>query len=284
MSAAPGSSDQPDQPDGPPPASTWLGAGAVRGQRDRRRIGSSLAGSAGAHAAVLAVALVALQAPRGPVREAPASPDLQVVFLQADGSGGGGGGSPTPAPPRPRLIEIPKPEIRPIPLVPHVAPIRLDRPVDLPQLNVQVYTPDAVALLSSGNSRISLAPYGGTGKGPGAGDGDGPGLNRGRDGGFGDGAYGPDSGATNPVVVYREPLQYTSAAVHAKIQGAVVLEAVVLPDGTVGDVRITKSLDPRHGLDQEAIRTARLWRFRPGTLNGVPVAVIVTLLLDFRLH
>jgi len=284
MSASPGSTDQPDQPDRPFSASSLLSAGPVRGRRHRRRIGSSLAGSVGAHTAVLAVALAALQAPHAPLREAPASPDLQVVFLQADGSGGGGGGSPTPAPPRSRPIEIPKPEIRPIPLVPQVAPVRLDRPVDLPQLNVRVFTRDAVVLLSSGHSRISLAPYGGSGNGPGAGDGDGPGLNRGRDGGFGDGAYGPDSGATNPVVVYREPLQYTSASVHAKIQGAVVLEAVVLPDGTVGEVRITKSLDPRHGLDQEAIRTAGLWRFRPGTLNGAPVAVIVTLVLDFRLH
>jgi protein TonB len=106
----------------------------------------------------------------------------------------------------------------------------------------------------------------------------------GRNGGFGDGAYLLGGGPTDPVVTYREPLQYTTAAVQAKIQGAVTLEAVILPDGTVGDERIKQSLDSRHGLEQEAIRSAKLWRFKPGTLNGVPVAVIATLVLDFRLH
>jgi len=62
----------------------------------------------------------------------------------------------------------------------------------------------------------------------------------------------------------------------------VLLFGVVRVDGTVGDVRVTKSLDP--GLDQEAIVAAKQWRFRPGRdATGMPVPVLVTIILDFRL-
>jgi TonB family protein len=57
-----------------------------------------------------------------------------------------------------------------------------------------------------------------------------------------------------------------------------------MPDGTVGDVRVTKSLDPIFGLDQEAIKAARGWRFAPGTRQGQPVPVLVTIELSFTLR
>ena len=62
------------------------------------------------------------------------------------------------------------------------------------------------------------------------------------------------------------------------------LEVVVLSDGTVGDVTVTKSLDPVFGLDEEAIRAARQWRFAPGTRFGEPVAVLVSIALEFNLR
>ena len=70
----------------------------------------------------------------------------------------------------------------------------------------------------------------------------------------------------------------------AKVQGEVWLEAVVLPDGTVGDVRVVRSLDRNFGLDEEAIRAAKQWRFIPGTRFGEPVAVLVTLAISFTLR
>lgn len=78
--------------------------------------------------------------------------------------------------------------------------------------------------------------------------------------------------------------RYTGDAMRAKIQGDVELEAVVLPGGTVGDVRVVKSLDARFGLDREAIRAAKLWTFGPATLNGGPVPAVVGIVLSFRLH
>jgi TonB family protein len=64
----------------------------------------------------------------------------------------------------------------------------------------------------------------------------------------------------------------------------VVMNAVVMPDGSVGNVQITRSLDPTFGLDQEAIKTVRNWRFRPGTRFGQPVAVLVEIELTFTLR
>ena len=59
----------------------------------------------------------------------------------------------------------------------------------------------------------------------------------------------------------------------------------MLPNGTVGDVRIMKSLDKQYGLDQEALAAAKKWLFRPGTdKDGKPIPVIVTIILEFRLH
>jgi protein TonB len=64
----------------------------------------------------------------------------------------------------------------------------------------------------------------------------------------------------------------------------VTLEAVVLPDGSVGPVRIIRSLDPTFGLDQEAIKTAKKWRFNPGTRLGQAVPVLVVIEMDFTLR
>jgi protein TonB len=70
----------------------------------------------------------------------------------------------------------------------------------------------------------------------------------------------------------------------AKLQGSVRLSVVVRSDGTVGDVKVIESLDSRYGLDARAIEAARAWRFKPGTREGRPVDVQVTLILEFRLH
>ncbi|HEX5217690.1 MAG TPA: energy transducer TonB [Vicinamibacterales bacterium] len=94
----------------------------------------------------------------------------------------------------------------------------------------------------------------------------------------------PGNGITDPKLVRSVQPKYTLEAIKAKISGTVELEAVVLTDGTVGDVTITKSLDKDLGLDQAAIAAAKQWTFRPGVdPNGNPVKVIVTLKLEFRL-
>lgn len=96
--------------------------------------------------------------------------------------------------------------------------------------------------------------------------------------------YKGGDGVTLPVVVREVKPRYTPEAMERKIQGSVFLQIVVLESGDVGDVRVTTSLDSEYGLDREAIAAARQWKFKPGTKDGKPVAVEVTLQLTFTLR
>ena len=77
---------------------------------------------------------------------------------------------------------------------------------------------------------------------------------------------------------------YTADAMRAKVQGSVWLECIVMPDGTVGNISVTRSLDSVFGLDQEAIKAARQWKFVPGMKEGEPVPVLITIELTFTLR
>jgi TonB family protein len=90
-------------------------------------------------------------------------------------------------------------------------------------------------------------------------------------------------GIQAPVVLRSVQPKYPREALQAKIEGVVELELVILADGTIGDVRVTKSLDKTNGLDQQAIDAAKQWLFRPGTRDGRDVSVIVTVIMEFRL-
>jgi TonB family protein len=157
-------------------------------------------------------------------------------------------------------------------------------PPPTPTLTAPIETNLASVIQSSGAASFSLAPLGGGGRGTGIGEGKGSGVGPGEGGGFGGGAYQPGSGVSDPVVLKEVRPNYTSEAMRAKIQGLVELEAVVEPNGTISQVRVTKSLDRQFGLDAEAILAAKKWLFKPGYLAGKPVPVLITLILEFRLH
>ena len=96
---------------------------------------------------------------------------------------------------------------------------------------------------------------------------------RGNDGGTGDGPYRAGNGVLPPRVKRKVDPQYSAEAMRAKIQGTVLLEAVVQRDGRVTNVRVIRSLDQTFGLDVKAIEAARKWEFYPGTRLGEPVPV-----------
>jgi TonB family protein len=101
---------------------------------------------------------------------------------------------------------------------------------------------------------------------------------------FGKGAYRADTpGLVKPKLLKQVPPNYPNVAKNASVAGDVEIEAVVGPDGKVGDLRIVKSLDTRFGLDQEAVRVAKLWIFEPARKDGFPVPVIVTIVVSFKL-
>ena len=86
------------------------------------------------------------------------------------------------------------------------------------------------------------------------------------------------------VLVRSVKPQYTSQARERSVQGAVTVNILVMPDGTVGDATVAKSLDRQYGLDEQAIIAARYWLFQPAMVDGVPVAFKTTLELEFRLQ
>jgi len=94
--------------------------------------------------------------------------------------------------------------------------------------------------------------------------------------------YQPGKDVSSPVLVKPVKPEYTADATRRKVQGAVVMSVVVRPDGTVGDTRVKKSLDP--DLDQEAIKAAAQWLLKPGTKDGTPVNVQLTIEMTFTLH
>ena len=95
---------------------------------------------------------------------------------------------------------------------------------------------------------------------------------------------GAGPGVVNPILLYEEKPTYSEAAMRAKIQGVVEVEAVVLANGLVGEVRIHKSLDKTFGLDEAALAAAKKWRFRPAMFNGQVVPFKVIIQLEFRLR
>jgi protein TonB len=76
--------------------------------------------------------------------------------------------------------------------------------------------------------------------------------------------------------------QYTEIARKARIQGVVIVEAIIDKQGSVTNVKILKGLPM--GLDQAAADAVKKWQFKPATLNGKPVAVIYNLTVNFRLQ
>lgn len=86
-----------------------------------------------------------------------------------------------------------------------------------------------------------------------------------------------------PVLVREVKPDYTSEARKARIQGTVTMDVVVVEDGTVGEVKVTRSLDEEYGLDEQAVKAVKQWRFRPGTKDGKPVPVRVSIDMTFTL-
>jgi TonB family protein len=95
--------------------------------------------------------------------------------------------------------------------------------------------------------------------------------------------YRPGNGVTLPVVIHDERPQYTSEAMRAKITGSVIVEVTVTAKGETVDAEVTQSLDKTYGLDDACLAAAKLWKFKPGTKDGKPVAVRVWIEMTFTL-
>ena len=122
----------------------------------------------------------------------------------------------------------------------------------------------------------------GTGSGAGIGEGRGGGIGPGSDGGTGGGPFQPGSGVAPPVLLREVRPSYTDEARRRAIEGDVELEIVVRQDGSVGNVKVTRTLGA--GLEQKAVDAVRQWRFEPARRQGAPVEVVVDVSVEFKLR
>jgi len=122
-------------------------------------------------------------------------------------------------------------------------------------------------------------------EGPGTGDGDG-------DGGFGkkgDPRTGSDRGILvpggdvhAPVLVRRVEPFYPEAARKARLEGVVILEAIITAQGEIEEVHVVKSAGAL--LDASAQDAVERWRYRPATRNGLAVRVLLHVTIRFQVH
>lgn len=87
---------------------------------------------------------------------------------------------------------------------------------------------------------------------------------------------------TRPVKISGPKPRYTEIARRARIQGVVILDAIIDKSGAVTNVKILKPLPM--GLDQSAADAVSQWKFEPATLNGKPIDVYYSLTVNFRLQ
>ena len=83
-----------------------------------------------------------------------------------------------------------------------------------------------------------------------------------------------------PVLLARVAPVYPPIALSARVQGIVILEALVGVNGRVNDARVLRSIPL---LDQAALDAVKQWQYAPTLLNGAPVPVAMTVTVTFSL-
>jgi periplasmic protein TonB len=177
----------------------------------------------------------------------------------------------TPPPPRVRSESAPagrSPAIAAEPVAPPPAPgptVSVVEPEGIPE--DESHLPCLFNCAGSTPDGGGDGPRGGT-PGPGTGE------------GTGTGPIIPGGDIKPPVrTVYVAP-PYPDLARKARIQGLVVVECTIDPSGRVVDARVITG-PPL--LQSAALDAVRQWRYTPTRLNGVPVAVLMTVTVNFTL-
>jgi protein TonB len=268
-----------------------------------------------AHASCLIglLILIGQPAPATPVRVS--APLRMPAFVAMSGGGGGGSAPLLVATPSMRLVEAP-PAVRaviseplkklrtvpplPAPVAPERMPKEASRPAEEEDRRVEGKTaPDAEERTASaadvpaggavevgagrGDSNTGAGSgivAGGVGLGVGGSNGDG--VGDGRSGvAMAPGPYRVGNGIEPPRKIKDVRPVYPAGALASRALGTVLIEAVVGADGRVHDATVVHSIP---SLDRAALDAVRQWEFLPSRLNGVAVAVVITVLVQFSIH
>ena len=271
-------------------------------ERKPERMGGALASSVGVHAALGLIALLlTLYGPK-PQIATPVTPDRlnkDIVWLSVPGPGGGGGGGGNQMKEPPRKAELPGKEKITVPAakLPEVVPT--PKPPDPPKPEQQLTIPAktlgdaqqiAVGAIEGTNPSATLSQ--GTGTNGGAGTGAGGGIGPGQGSGLGPGtAAAQGAGPTVQETAWSCPAccarsgrttRPTRCAPRSREPSG--LRRWCCRTARSVRPRVVRSLDSTFGLDEEALKAAKQWRFAPGTRFGQAVAVLVTIELTFTLR
>lgn len=95
----------------------------------------------------------------------------------------------------------------------------------------------------------------------------------------------PRDGITPPFPLRKTEPLYTEEARKARLQGLVILQVEVRPDGTAGPDNIAIIQGLGMGLDEKAIQAVSQWIFKPAYQDGKPLGVSmpVAVEVEFRL-
>ncbi len=236
------------------------------------------------HGALVTLLLIPITTSSLPI--ALVEPHMQVVLepirLKPIDLAQSGGGGPQSAQP---ITQGNPPKVAPRPLLP--PQLRPERPSILmiePSMDLAVQ-PDA-ALTKFAQIGLPWAP-----PGP-------PSLGNGKNGYLGDDSngpkgFGPGPGgkgvvvstkcaqSVSPVLVYKVEPEFTEEARRARVQGSVLIKAVINEAGMVQDPQVTRGLGL--GLDERALEAVEKWRFKAGSKNCHPAAMSAWIEVNFHL-
>ena len=204
------------------------------------------------------------------------------------GGGGGGDRSPLPASkgrlPKVALRQFVPPAAvfnNPAPKLVMEPSILVPPDVSLPTVDLARYG-DPLAKLGQSSNGTGSGGGIGSGKGGGVGSGSGGGVGPGEDGGFGGGVYHVgDHGLILPVALYKPEPEYSDEARRARLSGEVLVQLIIDENGRTRDFKVVRSLGL--GLDEEALKAVKKWRFRPAMKDGKPVAIAGEVYVGFHL-
>lgn len=83
-----------------------------------------------------------------------------------------------------------------------------------------------------------------------------------------------------PEAITKVDPAYPQDLMHDRVEGTVILYAIIHADGSVGDVKVLEGFDDR--LNENARKALEQWRFRPGTKDGLPVDIEAVVRVPFK--
>lgn len=171
------------------------------------------------------------------------------------------------------LAQLPEPQS--IDLQPQRVPDEPLVELDLATLNP---TPGAGRSLDGDRN----GPGSGDDRGDGTGGRDPPGTGGPTGDGRDDGPYFVGGGVTAPELLDRVKPRYPESARRGRVEGSVVLRAIIGEDGRIREVTVLRSSSRL--FDAAAIEAVQQWRYAPGMRNGIPVPVYLTVVVEFTLQ